>query len=191
MENPPHKQPSRSAGLRHIGSIVRPIVNDVTATRNGTRKENPGTEAWCPFCSPGIPIPEDIARAARAVGLATDLVPARGQAGHLGGGDLALSLSNCLRHNLDLDQLMIGASAFLFALPAHAVENLIAAVHSDLTAGEPIPPLFNYADEAQTWACFASPAEKRTYMAAIWNATPQEERDSFIKTVRSRRRSVA
>lgn len=52
-------------------------------------------------------------------------------------------------------------------------------------AGMPIPPLDDIRAEAKLWASWATPAERRAYIAAIWNVLPRPDRSGFLAAARA------
>jgi len=95
-------------------------------------------------------------------------------------------LAIVLRARLPVTCRMRLALGALLSLSPDDAEELTAAVLHDLTAGEPEAPLFSYADEAQTWAYFASSRERRAYAAAIWRSLSDAEQGRFLHWIAGR-----
>lgn len=53
-------------------------------------------------------------------------------------------------------------------------------------AGQPIPPLFNHADEAVTWAEFADLGELKAYALAAYERLPHADQVAFLDHVQGR-----
>ncbi|MDH3668008.1 MAG: hypothetical protein OEN23_13865 [Paracoccaceae bacterium] len=83
------------------------------------------------------------------------------------------------RFTLEQNELLARSS--LGALRRADTEAVCEEMLGLVRFGEPIPPLFSYRDEARTWAFFASPAERRAYMAAIWDQLDDNDRRCFLK----------
>ena len=83
--------------------------------------------------------------------------------------------------HLHVQQNLWLAETSLNALPRDMTEMLASEARLWISAGRPIPPLFSYADEARDWTFFATLAERRAYLAAVWNRMPATERKSFLR----------
>lgn len=74
------------------------------------------------------------------------------------------------------------ATLAFFALRAMKAElaEQVAATSIDPGAGQPIPPLLGYMDEAAFWADMAAPAELEAYCLAAFRAMPRERQAAFL-----------
>lgn len=54
-------------------------------------------------------------------------------------------------------------------------------------AGTPLPPLYCFKSEAESWVRFAARDELRAYLVAIWRQLPEKDHRTFLNTVRRRR----
>ena len=66
--------------------------------------------------------------------------------------------------------------------PSDACEIMVAAL-ADLSAGWPIPPLFNFMDEAAFWADLAPMPELKAYALACYNRLPLTDQAAFLAYV--------
>ena len=57
---------------------------------------------------------------------------------------------------------------------------LMVGILPQLGAGQPLPPLFSFMDEAKDWASFATVPELKAYIAAAWNRLPPSDRMGFL-----------
>ena len=67
--------------------------------------------------------------------------------------------------------------------PPEAACTIMDGAIQDLSAGQPIPALLGYADEARFWVNLAPIQERKTYLSAIWQTLPAFEQSAFWKYV--------
>jgi hypothetical protein len=81
----------------------------------------------------------------------------------------------------------LGASKLLCVAirtaPQEAACTLMNGALRDLSAGQPLPPFMGYADEALFWTSLAPLAERKVYLAAIWQTLPTYEQSAFLNFV--------
>ncbi len=61
---------------------------------------------------------------------------------------------------------------------------IMSAALEDLSAGQPIPPLFGYMDQAAFWADFAPVPELKAYVLACYNRLSRPDQLAFLGYVR-------
>lgn len=127
----------------------------------------------------------------RAIVAGLRILPAAGNPGYPSLGAIAAGLAAVFRARLGGCERLCIASAALMSLDAETAEQLAKAALHDVRAGSPVPPLQDLRDEARYWAGLASPAERRAYLSAIWNHTPETERVGFLRAVRPAKRRAA
>ena len=93
-----------------------------------------------------------------------------------------------LSRRLTIPQNTWLAETGLLALPRSETELVTSDALSCVQAGEPIPPFISVRDAAVSWATFASPAESRAYLAAIWNRLSEKERQGFVRAAKKKSR---
>ena len=76
------------------------------------------------------------------------------------------------------------AWAALRSLPPAEAEDVAKALFGG--AGQPVPPLFNFMDQAAHWAGWAAPAELDAYCLAAFRAMPQPRQAAFLEYVQGR-----
>lgn len=123
-------------------------------------------------------------RIGAAVAKVLRVLPAVGEPGHGEPGELVAGLALMLRVYLGPIERLTLASAAMMALDAKDAERLAVAALGDLRRGPPLPPFTDLRAEARLWAEWASPAERRAYMAATWHLLPERDRLAFLRAAR-------
>lgn len=95
----------------------------------------------------------------------------------------AEALGALLALRLDRPRRFLLAIGALMALDPEDREALAEAALGDSRAGPPLPPFADLRAEAADWAAWASPGERRAYLAATWNALPNHDRRAFTSRV--------
>lgn len=120
-------------------------------------------------------IPDNIKRVARSVGYAL----------YLDNADDWHGLPLILRKHLSVTER--ASLAFMALRPMdrdHAVQTAEAALTQE--AGQPIPPLFDYMDQAAHWVAWAAPEEREAYCLASFNAMPLARQAAFLDFIQGR-----
>jgi hypothetical protein len=130
-------------------------------------------------------------RAATATVNCLRVLPEAGESGYPSPGQLVAGLAIILRTRLGPIERLTVASAAMLSLDREAAENLAEATLTDLRSGSPIAPFTTLREEARSWAAWASPGERRVYMAACWGKLPEAERQGFLRAVRASKQRAA
>lgn len=87
-----------------------------------------------------------------------------------------------IRLRLTVQELYWLAFVALKAMPKDEAVSVMELVLAD-GVGPPIPPLFDYMDEAAFWADMAEPDELKAYLLACFNRMPYSDQTAFLDFV--------